>query len=130
MKCLAIVFSIKFIHQTCRLHPFINASSVEPNANIKLNKRYPRFLSTPAFQNCCSDPLVYYTEIQIFILRCQMTFNAKDVTNCQEYRFRYLLYKGRQPQLYLSFKTNCCDEKSAVYTLKVNHSFLYSPCRN
>ena len=26
-----------------------------------------------------------------------------------------LLYKGRQPQLYLRFKTNCCDEKSAIY---------------
>ena len=23
--------------------------------------------------------------------------------------------KGRQPQLYLGFKTNCCDEKSAIY---------------
>ena len=24
----------------------------------------------------------------------------------------------------LRFKTNCCDEKSAVYTLKVNHSIF------
>ena len=28
---------------------------MEPNANIKLNKRYRQFFSTPAFQNCCSD---------------------------------------------------------------------------
>ena len=29
--------------------------------------------------------------------------------------FPLATHKGRQPQLYLRFETNCCDEKLAIY---------------
>ena len=99
MKCLAIVFTVKFKRKTCRLiHSCIfNSTQRKYQAEqkispVSLDDSVSELLIWLLFfkknkKNCNNVKHSFFT---ILILRCQMTFNAKPkgVTNCPEYRFR------------------------------------------